>query len=109
MPKTKKFTVGGEIVSTEIEMASGKTVEEVKGYRAVINASWDYVPADIMAALTTMLRKGGFFTVGYPDSDGTDKSTKFKISLPTPGIFKFVNGTPMWYGVSLIMKAQEVV
>ncbi len=109
MPKTRKISVGGKIDSTETEMASGKRVAEVKGCRVVINAEWDYVPAATMAALTAMLRKGLFFTVGYPDPDGTDKSAKFSISIPTPGIFKFVSGAPMWHGVSLVMTAQEVV
>lgn len=109
MPKTKKITVGGEIVSDTVEMASGKIVSEIKGFRTAITAEWDYIPASDMALLTTMLRKGLFFTVGYPDPDGTDKSGKFTISIPTPGIFKFVNGVAMWHEVKLKMIAQEVV
>lgn len=109
MPRTRKLNVGGEIVSSETKMASGKRVAEVVGCRITIKADWDYVPAETMAALTTMLRKGLFFTVGYPDPDGTDKSAAFSISIPAPGIFKFVSGVPMWHGVSLTMAAQEVV
>ena len=109
MPKTREINVGGKIASSEIEMASGKRVAEVTGCRIIINAGWDYVPADTMAALTTMLRKGLFFTVGYPDPDGSYKSAAFSISIPAPGIFKFISGTPMWHGVSLVMASQEVV
>lgn len=109
MPRTKKITVGGKIASSETEMASGKRVAEVIGCRIIINADWDYVPAATMAALTTMLRKGLFFTVGYPDPDGTDKSGAFSITIPSSGIFKFVSGVPMWHGVSLVMTSQEVV
>lgn len=109
MPKVKKITVGGEEVANETVMASGKKVKDVIGYRAVVSADWDYVPAATMAALTTMLRTGGYFTVGYPDPDGTDKSAKFSISIPSPGIFKFNGTTPFWHGVSLDMTAQEVV
>ena len=86
-----------------------KIVSEIKGFRTAITAEWDYIPASDMALLTTMLRKGLFFTVGYPDPDGTDKSGKFTISIPTPGIFKFVNGVAMWHEVKLKMIAQEVV
>ena len=109
MPKVKKITVGGEEVANETVMASGKKVKDVIGYRAVVSADWDYVPVDTMTALTAMLRAGGYFTVGYPDPDGTDKSVKFSISIPTTGIFKFNGTTPMWHGVSLKMSAQEVV
>jgi len=109
MPKTKTPTVGGEEVCNEIPMASGRRVKDVTGFRAVVTADWDWVPAATMAALTTMLRAGGYFTVGYPDPDGTDKSAKFSISIPTIGIFKFKDAAPMWHGVSLKMSAQEVV
>jgi len=108
MPKTRKITASGEIVENETQMASGKMVSAVVGHRATLSVSWDYVPAATMAALTTMLRTGAYLTVGYPDPDGTDKSAKFKISIPSPGIFKFVSGDPMWHGISLSMKAQEV-
>ena len=108
MPKVKKIAVSGELVEVETPMASGKLVSDVIGHRAVVSATWDYVPAATMAALTTMLRTGAYLTVGYPDPDGTDKSAKFKISIPSPGIFKFVSGVPMWHSVALTMKAQEV-
>ena len=108
MPKTRKITASGDLVEVETAMASGKLVSDVIGHRAVVTATWDYVPAATMAALTTMLRTGAYLTVGYPDPDGTDKSAKFKISIPSPGIFKFVSGVPMWHGISITMKAQEV-
>ena len=109
MPRTKSTKVGGEEVCTEISMASGKRIKEMIGFRAAITVEWDYVPAATMTALIAMLRQGGYFTVEYPDPDGTDKSAAFSISIPQPGIFKFVNGVPMWSGVSLKMTAQEVV
>lgn len=109
MPRTKTPTVSGEVVANETIMASGKSVKDIIGYRAVVTAEWDYVPADTMAALVAMLRTGGYFTVGYPDPDGTDKSAKFSISIPSPGIFKFNGTVPMWHKVSLTMTAQEVV
>ena len=108
MPRIKKITVGGAEVAKEVTMASGKMVKDIIGHRAVINAEWDYVPAATMAALINLLRVGGYFTVGYPDPDGTDHSEDFSISVPAPGIFKFVSGVAMWHGVKLTMTAQEV-
>lgn len=109
MPKIKKITVGGSEVAKEITMASGKMVKDVIGHRTVIDAEWDYVPAATITALVTMLRAGGYFTVSYPDPDGTYKSGFFSINYPKNKIFKFVDGIPMWHGVSLTMTAQEVV
>jgi hypothetical protein len=109
MPKVRKVSVGGKEVAKEVTMASGKMVKDVIGHRAVIAAEWDYVPANTMAALVNLLRAGGYFTVGYPDPDGTDKSGSFSISYPQNKIFKFVSGVPMWHGVQLVMTAQEVV
>ncbi len=109
MPKVRKVSVGGAEVAKEVTMASGKMVKDVLGHRTVITAEWDYVPAATMAALINLLRTGGYFTVGYPDPDGTDKSGAFSISYPKPGIFKFKSGVPMWHGVKLTMTAQEVV
>lgn len=108
MPQTRSITVGGEEVANAVTMASGKIVKDILGYRAVVTVQWSYVPAATMAALVAMLRAGGFFTVTYPDPDGTDKSADFSISIPSPGIFKFVSGVPLWYGVQLKMSAQEV-
>jgi len=109
MPKVKAVTVGGEEICHEITMASGKRVKEMIGYRAVVDAEWDYVPASTMASLVTMLRAGGYFTVSYPDPDGTDKSGSFSVSIPSIGIFKFNDTIPFWCGVKLTFTAQEVV
>jgi len=109
MPRTKDITSSDSEVSKVITMASGKTVKEMIGFRAVVTAKWDYVPVATITALQTMLRAGGWFTVGYPDPDGTDKSIKMSISMPQPKVFKFVNSVPMWHDVSLTMTAQEVV
>ena len=77
MPRIKKITVGGAEVAKEVTMASGKMVKDVIGHRAVVSAEWDYVPAATMAALINLLRAGGYFTVGYPDPDGTDHEADF--------------------------------
>lgn len=90
-------------------MASGKKVKEVIGHRTVVNAEWDAVPADTMAALHTMLRKGGYFTVSYPDPAEGDVTASFSISYPTSKIFKFNGTVAYWHGVSLKMTAQDVI
>ena len=89
-------------------MASGKLVKDIRGYRPIIKATWDYFPANSLTQLVTMLRQGGFYVVDYPDELG-DKSGSFKISYPETKIFKFVDGVPMWHNVELTFTAQEVI
>lgn len=108
LPRTKKISMGGALVATEVEMVSGRRVQCVQGFRPSFTAEWDWFPNDLLAQLTALLRQGGFFKVDYPDQDGNDKSGKFSISYPSTGIFKFKDGKPMWYGVSLTFTAQGV-
>lgn len=109
MPLIKKISVGGQEVANEVTMASGKLVKDIIGHRVIVNAEWDYVPASQIANLVTMLRAGGYFAVTYPDPSGENKSGNFSISYPQTRIFKYVDGVPMWHGVSLTMTAQEVI
>lgn len=109
LPRTKKISMGGELVATEVTMVSGRKVQYVQGFRTSFTAEWDWFPNDLLAQLTNILRQGGYFRVEYPDQDGTDKSGYFAVSYPNTGIFKFKDGKPMWYGVSLTFSAQEVL
>lgn len=108
LPKTKAVSVGGEVVSNDIEMADGSIVTYIKGYRAKMTCEWDWFPADLLAEITAELRKGGFFYVEYPDLDGSVKSGMFKIEMSNMGIFKFKNNQPMWRGLTLSFTSQRV-
>jgi len=108
MPRTRSLNVGGSPVKKDATMASGKIVNEMIGHRTTITASWKAVPQETMNSLTALLRQGGFFTVAYPDTDGTDKSADYIISYPSPGVWKYHGGDPVWANVTLNMSAQEV-
>lgn len=109
MPRVRNVTVGGEEVANEVTMASGKIVKEMTGFRVVVTAEWEWLPAEIITALHTMLRRGGFFTVSYPDPASGDVTASFSVTYPTSKIFRFAGTSPRWYDVKLTMKAQEVV
>ena len=109
LPRTKKISMGGELVATEVTMVSGRKVQYVQGFRPSFTAEWEWFPNDLLAQLTNLLRQGGYFMVEYPDQDGTAKSGYFAVSYPNTGVFKFKDGKPMWYGVSLTFSAQEVL
>lgn len=52
MPRVKDITVGAEEVANAVTMASGKVVKDMIGYRSTLKASWDYVPATTITALS---------------------------------------------------------
>ena len=107
MPEVKAVRVGGKEVAKEVTMASGRVVKYVQGHRAAVTAQWDWVPAETLARLAELLRRGGFFRVDYPAPDG-EKTGLFSIDYPTMGIFAFRDGTARWHDVKLTMEAQEV-
>lgn len=109
MPRTRNIEMGGEIVAKTVTMASGRNVQYIQGFRPSFTAEWDWFPNDLLAELVQMLRGGGFFYVEYPDQDGNDHSGMFSISYPNTKVFRYVDGVPMWRGVSLTFTAQEVI
>jgi hypothetical protein len=108
MPRTRNVTDAGAVVAKESEMASGRIVRKVTGFRPGFTYTWDYVPAETIASLAALLRTGAYFTVGYFDIDGTDQTGTFSVSYPAPQVFKFVGGVAMWHNFTLTIRAQGV-
>lgn len=109
MPRTKSLEVGGEYVSKDATMASGKMVRDIIGWRVTLTANWEWMPADVLVQLVPVARSGEFVTIEYPDSTGETQSGVFSIVIGNQKIFKFVKGVPMWYNVELTATAQEVL
>lgn len=108
MPKTKTLEIGGSYEAIETTMASGKVVRDIIGWRTELSATWEWVPAGLLAQLVPLARSGGFVEITYPDSTGDTETGNFTIEIGAQKIFKFVNGNPMWYNVELTATAQEV-
>ena len=108
LPKCR-FSIGGVNVYTESTMAGGRRVRDIQGFRTKISLSWEYYPAADLSRLCTLLRKGGFFLVRYPDQDGSERQGYFSADYPTTEVFEFVDGKPVFYGVKLTLTAQEVL
>ena len=107
MPRVKDVVVGAVEVANTVTMASGKVVKDMIGYRATVEAAWDYVPVATLTALATLLRSGGFFYVEYPAPTGPEKGM-FEIQYPSMSVFAYKNGEAVWHDVQLKMTAQEV-
>ena len=110
MPRTKNITYNEKPIAYETEMASGKIVQDIMGYRPTFTVTFNYIPADTLKELMSLLRYGGFFTVLYPSPLGEEKLGTFKITEDAgQKVFKFVNGQPMWYGMTLNFTSQVVI
>lgn len=108
MPKTKTLEIGGSYEAIEATMASGKMVRDIIGWRTELTATWEWVPAGLLAQLVPIVRAGSFVEIQYPDSTGDDVAAMFSVEIGSQKIFKFVDGEPMWYNVELDATAQEV-
>lgn len=109
MPRTRNVTDAGTPEYREVKMAGGKIVREMVGFRTGFKYDWDYVPAATITTLTTMLKKGGFFSVEYFDPSGTDGSGVFSVSYPSLEVFGFKDGVAVWHTCALTILSQEVV
>lgn len=108
MPRVR-YTLASEEMSEESVMMSGRIVKDILGYRIIISAEWEWVPADMLAYVVNMIRSGKFRYVEYQDVNGAVRKEKFSISQPEPEIFTFADGgTAVWRTVKLKMTAQEV-
>lgn len=108
MPRVR-YTLASEEMSEESVMMSGRIVKDILGYRIIISAEWEWVPADMLAYVVNMIRSGKFRYVEYQDVNGAVRKEKFSISQPEPEIFTFTDdGTAVWRTVKLKMTAQEV-
>lgn len=107
MPRTRSLEIGGTDVSIETEMANKKWVKDYIGWRVELKANWEWVPEDTLKAVIQSVKSGRYLPIKYPTPNG-DASGNFKVTIGDQKIFKFKNGAPMWYNVSLAATAQEV-
>lgn len=108
MPRTRSLEVGGSYESKEATMASGKIVRDIVGFRIELTANWEYLPAETLTQLVSAARGGSFVQIEYPDPVSGEATGMFSVSIGPQKIFKFVDGSPYWYNVSLTATAQEV-
>lgn len=108
MPRTRALTVGGEMIAREVQMASGKMIREVVGFRKILKIEWAWMPEAVMRRIHFIARQGGFVEVEYPDPEQGACTGVFAMTPPESGIFKFVRGDPMWRDVALTLTAREV-
>lgn len=107
MPRTKAITFGAKEESRKTMMVSGRIVKDIIGYRTVVTAAWDYLPASTVAELTRLLLQNSFVRVEYPSPTGAEIGW-FDSDFPTMSVFAYKNGIAVWHNVVLKLTAKEV-
>lgn len=105
-----EYPLGGEEVNKKAEMASGKIVKDVVGYRDVLEIPVGYLDVETMALLRDMIRRNdGFLSITYPTPSGS-MTNDFVIEDPKGKVIKYDDlGHAMWLDVTIKAISTEVV
>jgi len=108
LPETSRgnYKCYPQLLTQQIEMISGRVVQEVRGTVQIIEYSYDYMGNDLMRQLNTVLRSGQSFPVAYlPDSgDSLVVSTFLTVDFPVPEYAFSRGGNPFWHNVAFQLR-----
>lgn len=108
LPKTSrdKYRCYPDILSTQVDMISGRRVVEIRGHVQKIHYSYDYFGDALMRQALAVLRSGSPFTVKYlPDNSGEMITSLFLCESLTNPTFAFARGgTPYWHNVEFVLR-----
>ena len=108
LPETSRgnYKCYPQLLTQQIEMISGRVVQEVRGTVQIIEYSYDYMGNDLMRQLNTVLRSGQSFPVAYlPDSgDSLVVSTFLTVDFPVPEYAFSRGGSPFWHNVAFQLR-----
>jgi hypothetical protein len=100
-----KYKCYPQDLAEQIEMISGRVVQEVRGTVQIIEWSYDKMPDETYRSLLGGLR-GGEMTVTYlPDDSDTMQTSKFICTeYPAPTFAFARNGKALWHNVSFKLR-----
>ena len=108
LPETSKdkYRCYPSILNQQVEMISGRLVEEVRGTVQMIEYSYDYMGNELMRAVLEVLRSGNSFPAAYlPDSGDQLVSSVFFFSSLTQPTFAFSRrGVPYWHNFAFTLR-----
>lgn len=95
----------GEL-SVNVQMISGRTVQEVRGHVQMITWSYDYMGNALWRQLAAVLRSGKAFPVVYlpDDSDAMATGTFLVESMTQPTYAFSRNGVGLWHNVGFTLR-----
>lgn len=100
-----KYKCYPQDLAEQIEMISGRIVQEVRGTVQIIEWSYDKMTDETYCSLLAALR-GGEMTVTYlPDDSDTMQTGKFLCTeYPAPAFAFASNGKALWHNVSFKLR-----
>jgi len=108
LPQTSndKYSCYPDQLSTQVDMISGRRVQEVRGTVQKINYAYDTLEIDTWRQLAAVLRSGTSFSVQYlPDDSDTMVSSSFLVESLTPPRFGFArNGRGVWHDIAFTLR-----
>lgn len=90
----------------QVEMISGRIVNEMRGNVQKIHYEYDYLPDALWRSLATVLRSGSSFPVFYlPDNSDTMVSSTFLTEDLANPVFAFGrNNKAYWHNISFTLR-----
>lgn len=93
-------------LSQQVEMISGRLVEEVRGHVQMIEYAYDFMGNDLMRQVLAVLRSGQSFPAAYlPDEGNQLVSSVFLCTSITQPSFAFSRrGIPYWHNFAFTLR-----
>ena len=111
LPETKgrRYFAYEDILKVQLQMASGRMVEEIRGKVWVIEYTYDTMTNEMLRELLAILRGAGGFQVAFlPDnSDEPITGTVLCTKQPKPAYAMDHQGEAVWTNVSFTLREVE--
>ena len=105
-----KIEITPKEIGKQAEMASGRAVKDVVGYKDRLKIPVGYLPLEDVRKLQQMIRRNaGYLTISICNVAG-DRTEKYVVEEPTYTTFSYdENGVAVWRGVIINATTAEVV
>lgn len=108
LPQTSndKYSCYPDKLATQVDMISGRRVQEVRGTVQKISYAYDTLEIDTWRQLAAVLRSGTSFSVQYlPDDSDTMVSSSFLVeSIQAPRFGFARNGRGVWHDIAFTLR-----
>ena len=108
MPEIDKnrYICAPKLLTEQIQMISGRVVQEVRGTVQTISAQYNYIDTALLRGVMAVLRSGKPFLVTYlPDDSDTMQAGEFIVESMTNPTFSFsAGGVPYWTGLAFTLR-----
>ena len=108
LPETSrdKYRCYPATLSQQVDMISGRRVQEERGHVQMIEYSYDYMGNALMRQVLSVLRSGKSFNVAYLPDEGDEAVVGVFLteSITQPSMAFSKAGVPYWHGFSFTLR-----